>query len=68
MKAQRFLITDIIDCLSNTDLLGSEGLSVALQEVAGDDRADDGQPLSRLQLAGERQQARRLDVGVFVQF
>lgn len=49
-------------------LFSSESLSVALQEVAGDNGANDGQALSRLQLAGERQQARRLDVGVFIQF
>lgn len=54
--------------VKSSHLLSGEGLSVALQEVAGDDRADDGQALSRLQLAGKRQQARRLDVGVLVQF
>lgn len=49
-------------------LLGSKRLSVALEEVPRDDGADDGQALPRLQLAGKRQQARRLDVGVLIQF
>lgn len=51
-----------------SDLLGSKSFSVALQEVARDNRSDNSQAFPRLQLAGECQQARRLDVGVLVQF
>lgn len=51
-----------------SDLLGSESFSIALQEVARDNRSDNSQAFPRLQLAGECQQARRLDVGVLVQF